>query len=1169
MKLDPGGTLHLAPTDLSNHLACRHLTTLELAVARGELERPHHHDPSLELLWQRGKEHERAYVEHLQRNGQEVLGLNGFAGDEAGVAATVAAMRAGVDVVVQGWLASGRWRGRPDLLVRVEEPTELGAWGYEAADTKLARETKGTTILQLCAYSELIAAVQGRLPGWMHVVTPGVPLDRDNPVERESFEVRQYLAYHRLVKRRLEEAVGDGGGAQSETYPDPVPHCDICRWWPVCNDRRHRDDHLSLVADIRRLQVRELQGRGVGTLEALAGVALPLAPKPERGAPETWARIREQARVQLEGRQRRVPVHELLPLEPGRGLGRLPEPSPGDVFLDLEGDPYVGEGGLEYLFGWAVAGEDGRLEYRGLWALDPAGEKLAFETFLDQVAARRARWPDLHVYHFAPYEPAALKRLMGRHATREEALDRMLRAELFVDLHAVAKQSVRASVERYGLKELEAFTGFTRELPLEAARSALREAEWALELGRPETLSDEARRAIESYNRDDCLSAWALRDWLEGRRAELVAGGAAIERPTAPGEGEPSEKLRAWQERVNELKERLQVGVPADPEARSDEERARFLLAHTLEWFRRENNVAWWDFFRLQKASPEDLFDEPTGAAGLRFVATVGGTANCPIHRYEYAPEQDVRIKSGDIAQAGEVEIGTVEAIEPAARTLDIRKRAQAGSTHPEAVFGYFVVRPDEPEGALLRLADEVTRGGIEHGESYRAARALLLRRPPAPEGTDLVHAGETAHEAALRLALDDDVAVLPIQGPPGSGKTYTAARMACELVRTGKKVGISAMSHKVIRHLLEKIGEAAAEQGITVQRVQKVKSIDDDAGANDEAIRELTENKDMEAALARGEGDVFAGTAWLWAREQVRESVDVLIVDEAGQMSLALALAASQGGRRLVLVGDPQQLEQPLQGSHPDGTAVSALEHLLGATSRDGRRTLEPHQGLFLEETRRLPPAICEFTSELFYDARLRSRRGLEGQALAGGPIPGAGLWFLPVEHAGNQSESPEEAEEVARLVGSLTDGTVAWVDRKGERGPLALEDILIVAPYNLQVEAISRRLPAGARVGTVDRFQGQEAAVVLFSTATSTPEDAPRGMEFLYSPNRLNVATSRARCACVLVGSPRLFEPECRTPRQMRLANAFCRYLELARVVGAEFALDEFRGQVQRISF
>ncbi|MGH9465117.1 MAG: DEAD/DEAH box helicase, partial [Thermoanaerobaculia bacterium] len=823
---------------------------------------------------------------------------------------------------------------------------------------------------------------------------------------------------------------------------------------------------------------------------------------------------------------------------------------PGDVFLDLEGDRFVVEGGFQYLFGWVTAGQDGRLDYRGLWALDAAGERLAFETFLDEVAARRERWPDLHVYHFAPYEPAALKRLMGRHATREEALDRMLRAELFVDLHAVAKQAVRASVERYGLKELEAFTGFTRELPLEAARAALREAEWALELGRAETLTAEARHAIESYNRDDCLSARALRDWLEGLRDELIARGEAIGRPTDPGKGEPSEGLDEWLRRVRGLEEALLADLPADPAARAETERARWLLAHTLEWFRREEKVVWWEFFRLQKASAEDLFDEPAGAAGLQLLDTVGGTARCPVHRYRWAPDQEVRLKPGDTAHAGENEIGTIEEVDPAQRTLDIRKRSAAAALHPEAVFGYFVVPRKEPEGALLRLAEDAVQVGIEGSGLYGAARALLLRQPPAPAGTDLLRPGETAHEAALRLALDDGIAVLPIQGPPGSGKTYTAARMACAVVRAGKKVGISAMSHKVIRHLLEKIREAAAEEGIPVRLVQKVKS-GDEAATDGGAIREVTENKDIEAAIAAGDGDVFAGTAWLWAREQVRESVDVLIVDEAGQMSLALALAASQGGRRLVLVGDPQQLEQPLQGSHPEGTAVSALEHLLGERGRDGRGTLAPHQGLFLEETRRLHPAICDFTSELFYDARLRSRPGLDGQMLVGGPIPGAGLWFLPVEHAGNQSSSPEEAEAVAGLVRSLTDGTVIWVDRKGDRQPLTLEQILVVAPYNLQVEEISRRLPDGARVGTVDRFQGQEAAVVLFSTATSTPEDAPRGMEFLYSPSRLNVATSRARSTCVLVGSPRLFEPECRTPRQMRLANAFCRYLELARAV------------------
>ena len=269
-----------------------------------------------------------------------------------------------------------------------------------------------------------------------------------------------------------------------------------------------------------------------------------------------------------------------------------------------------------------------------------------------------------------------------------------------------------------------------------------------------------------------------------------------------------------------------------------------------------------------------------------------------------------------------------------------------------------------------------------------------------------------------------------------------------------------------------------------------------------------------------------------------------MLFVDEAGQISLANTVAVSQAAKSVVLLGDPQQLEQPKRGSHPDGTDVSALEHLLGE-----HQTMPENRGLFLETTWRLHPAICSFTSELFYESRLESRNGLDQQRLCGDtPFRASGLHFVPVEHEGNCNESPEEAVVVADLVTGLTREGIAWITQNGEKKALTLQDVLIVAPYNAHVASILEHLPGGARVGTVDRFQGQEAPVVIYSMGTSSPELAPRGMEFLYSLSRLNVATSRARCVCILVANPKLFEPECRTPRQMKLANAFCRYVEMA---------------------
>jgi uncharacterized protein len=271
---------------------------------------------------------------------------------------------------------------------------------------------------------------------------------------------------------------------------------------------------------------------------------------------------------------------------------------------------------------------------------------------------------------------------------------------------------------------------------------------------------------------------------------------------------------------------------------------------------------------------------------------------------------------------------------------------------------------------------------------------------------------------------------------------------------------------------------------------------------------------------------------------------LDVLFIDEAGQFSLANALAVAPCAESLVLLGDPRQLAQPLQGLHPPGSNVSALDHLLA-----GHETMPGDRGLFLDRTWRLHPDICDFTSELYYEGRLTSRPGLERQHVTWtGDKSGTGLRWDPIAHAGNQNESLEEVSLIRETVNALLDSGATWTNDKDEEKRLTLNDILIVSPYNAQVAEIAKALPIGARVGTVDKFQGQEAPVVIYSMATSTPADAPRGMGFLYSPNRLNVATSRARCLVILVANGELLFPECRTPEQMKLANGLCRYREMA---------------------
>jgi predicted RecB family nuclease len=1125
------GVVHFSASDLVGHLNCRYLTSLDLAVAKGELDKPSIWDPVLEVLAERGALHEQSYLDHLEANGFSIVRIDGVGLDTQSLSHTLDAMRDGAPIIAQGALKAARWGGRVDILRRIEKPSDLGAWSYEVIDTKLARETKGNTVLQICLYSDLLADAQKLAPEIAYVVTPG------SGFKPQEFRFADYAAYYRRVRQSLERALEED--TRAKLYPEPKPHCDICRWRLHCDAKWRADDHLTLVAGISKSQIGELEKHDVTTVAALAAVSLPLPWKPERGAVQSFERIREQARMQMQGRASGAVVYEALTPLPGFGLARLPPPSDGDVFLDFEGDPFVDEGGLEFLFGYAFKDAAGAESYSADWALSRPDEKAAFERFVDFVMGRLDVHPDLHIYHYAPYEPAALKRLMGRYATRENEIDGMLRAGLFVDLYAVVRHAIRASVESYSIKKLEPLYAFERTVGLPDAAVVLAKVQASLELGDFDGIGEDERSAVVGYNKDDCLSAWRLRDWLEMVRSELVAAGAAIER-LGPQSGEAGEDLTDWQRRIAALIVRLTHNVPVDPAERSHEEHARWLLAHILDWHRREDKAVWWEYFRLSALSADELLDERAGLSGLTLICPAGGTAKAPIHRYRFPPQDTDLRGDEDLRQIGGEKLGKVAAISLEDRTVDIKKRQDTANVHPEAMFAHQIVPAQVLADALVRIGEHVADHGLSGDGPYQAARNLLLVVAPRVGRETLKGAGETTLAAAMRIAPHLD-GVLPIQGPPGAGKTHIGARMICMLAHAGKSIGITANSHKVIRNVLDEVLEAAPELGASVKCIQKVSEKE----PNLQQLEFTTDNATLFGAIG-ARCQVAAGTAWLWARADAAESVDTLFIDEAAQMSLANVLAVSQAAKNIVLLGDPRQLEQPMQGSHPEGTDVSALTHILGE-----HVTIPADRGLFLEETWRLHPEICAFTSELFYESRLRSRPDLQLQEIRSkSTISGSGLRFLPVVHEGNQSSCLEEADAIRKLVSEILNSNATWIDREGNEAAIGLEDILIIAPYNAQVFELQDRIPGG-RIGTVDKFQGQEAPIVIYSITTSSYLDAPRGMEFLYSSNRLNVATSRARAICVLVGSPAIFEAECRTPRQMQLANAFCRYLEMAATI------------------
>ena len=1175
MRLVDGRPVYAA-TDLVAFLACTHLLALERAALADLVKRPVRNDPEIDLIAKRGLDHEHRYLAELRAEGRRVVEIAKLPDDlpygdrlRGQAEATRAAMTSGADVIYQATFFDGTWLGYADFLLRVERASDLGTWSYEIADTKLARRTKASAILQICSYVEQLHRVQGLEPVELHVVLGG------SKRQKETFRVADFMAYYRRVRTEFEAALTAGAPVYPvvTTYPDPVEHCDICRWAVHCRLQRRQDDDLSLVAGISARQRKALKDRGVSTRRGLAALHVPMSPRLERVSGEALLRVQAQARIQVEGEDERRPKWELLDPERDehgvlvrdRGFLGLPPPSGADLFFDIEGDPFAMDDGVEYLFGIvepALPDVDDPVKprYHEIWSRDPSGdvtlaaEKAALEALVDLLIDRLDANPAMHVYHYAAYERTALGKLAQRHATREAEVDRLLRGGVLVDLYRVVRQGVRASVESYSIKRLEPLYELERAVDLRSAGSSIVAFEAWLEGGTTEEgrVGEAILREIAGYNRDDVLSNWRLRDWLEDRRLDLERKiGEAVPRPVPEPLPEGSPELKAREAATLELVEALTAGVPADPAERSPSQQASWLLAQLLGWHRREDKAFWWRFFQLCAMTDEDLVDEREPIGMVKLVDDLGESGHGGrLQRFRFPP-QDHSIKIGRsvIDPKTKKSTGTVKALDDVGlsvvlhRTKSEVERGMPGSLIPDEHVG-----TPEQEGSLLRIGRSVAELGIAGDGPHRAARDLLLRNPPRLSGSSplwLRLPGESAVAAATRLGLALVETTLAIQGPPGSGKTRTTAEMIVALVRAGRRVGVTANSHQVIGNVLDKVDEAARRAGVPVRLGQKTGS---DGEPTCAAARPLETNPDARAALFGGEIDVLGGTAWLWSRPEFVGSVDALFVDEAGQLSLANAIAVSPAGSSLVLVGDPQQLDQPTRGSHPPGAERSSLAHLL-----DGRPTIPEGVGLFLERTWRLHPDLCDYTSEVFYADQLEPQPELAQQGLNGiGPADGTGVRWLPIPHDGDATDSQAEADAIVSLVGALFAMRATWTNAAGKTQQIRLEDIVVLAPYNAHAELVRDALAAagypGARVGTVDKFQGQEAPISIYAMATSSAEEAPRGLEFLYSRNRLNVATSRARCVAIVVASPDLVRVQCHTPRQMTLANALCRLVELA---------------------
>ena len=1068
------GRLNLSPSDVTGFLACEHMTKLSVDVAYGRIDKPDAVDAQAQLVFDKGLEHEAAYLADVKAQSKSVVDVEPSPADwDGAVERTQAAMRAGVDVIYQGVFVSGRWRGVADFVERVERPSGLGAWSYEALDTKLARHSKPAYILQLCFYDEQIGVIQGVQPESIHVLLgSGV---------RQSFRPQEFAAYYRRVRSRTEAFVDN----PLDTTPWPNANCGNCGFKARCDAFWDEIDHLSRVAGIRRPQIDALNEAGVTTLADLAG-SDPTAP-PKGVTSEAWAKITEQAGLQYESRLSGRDTYHLMQPKPGLGFALLPEPSRGDLFFDFEGNPFWdADGSLEYL--WGITDENDA--FTPIHAYDRESEKAALEQFLDLVQARRAEFPDMHVYHYAPYEISALKRLVGWYGTREDVLDDLLRNEVFVDLYAVVRNGIRTSRPGYGLKEMEAFLPIERKAEVkDGGTSIVVFEEWM------RTRDDDLLRQIDDYNREDCISTRLLRDWLLELREDVIAKWGPLVRP------EPQERKSA-PEGVDEADALRAALIDAGEET----------AAQLLDYHAREAKPVWWAFFERLGRSHEELLEDAEAITGLVQVGEPIPSKRSFEWTLEYPP-QEHKIRTGSEVRDRETarSAGSLVSVDAEARRIVLRRGPSLTDVPlPEALIPGGPYTTKDQRGALERFGKSLLAG--DH--RYPALESILRRK---------------AFDRPIQTADLDEMKTLlrslggrhlVIQGPPGSGKTWTSGRLIVDLIEAGKRVGVASTSHKAIHNLLDSIEEAAAERGRPFTGLKKA------SAGNPESRYESDHIDSVDDAAACTDCDLTAGTAWLYSREDQDAKLDYLFIDEAGQVSLADALAMGTSAKNVVLVGDPQQLAQVTQGTHPGGTGASVLAWLL-----EEHQTIPPDRGLFLERTYRLHPEVCGFISDEFYEGRLTPAEKARRRATPAG----TGLRFIALEHEGNTQTSDEEVDAIAAEIARLK--------------PLGVSesDVMVVAPYNMQVEALNKALP-GVRVGTVDKFQGQEAPVVFYSMASSSGDDVPRGLEFLLSRNRLNVAISRAQCRAYLVASQRLLEVNCTTIDQMRLANAMCRFVEFA---------------------
>lgn len=1069
-------------------------------------------DPMLDRTSALGFEHERRQLETFQRRfpgGVLTMDRPGRTAQELADAAwaTFTALTARTPVVYQATFFDGRFLGFCDFLVAEGDR-------YAVYDTKLSRHAKVPALLQLAAYADALRSGGITPSDEVHLMLG----DGSDSVH----SLAEILPVYRQSREHLQQILDEhhAEGTVVDWFDPRYSGCGQCEACTI-EVEQHRD--LVLVAGMRASTRERLLDAGIATVDELAASTGTV----EGMSSRTLTNLRAQAELQVRQERSGDAEFEIFDAD---ALGVIPEPDPGDIFFDFEGDPLWAEAGssewgLEYLFGVHTA--DGH--FLPFWAHDRAQERRALIDFLDYVTTRRAAYPNMHVYHYAPYEKTALLRLAGRYGVGEDAVDDLLRDDVLVDLYPIVRSAVRIGARSYSIKKLEPlYMPAARDGDVtDAAASIVEYANWC-------DLRDQGKDAeaaallseIAEYNRTDCESTQRLRDWLLARASD--AG-------VHPRTTQHLELEDAAVDTASPLELELAeyAGLPWE---RTSTQQAVALFAGSIGYHRRERKPFWWahfdrlthpldewadaaDVLKVERAElvHDWMKTAPNQRVLRRQLKLLGHLSNGVLSSSKVKLLYDDPAPEGlPKQQPTHRATATVEIVQAGYEgTLDmvvVQENLRKGvDEYPDFPIA---TAPEPPpatkylEQAIVAAAAEVG-AALPHLPRTAVADLLTLSPPRTRSGTGLpeVRAGDYATAVTAAL-LDLDHSYVAVQGPPGTGKTYTAARVIAELVDVHRwRIGVVGQSHHVVNNVLDTIVAAGVDPGRVGKKAPTAHTVVDPA----EYSRFVTDAED---------GCVIGGTAWDFSNPGriPPESLDLLVIDEAGQFSLANTIAVSVSARNLLLLGDPAQLPQVSQGTHPEPVDESALGWITS-----GHPTLPVDRGYFLATTWRMHPDLCAPVSALSYEGKLESNRAVTQARSLSGLEPGLHTVYL--DHHGNSTDSVEEADEIVTRVQTLLGRQ--WRDPQSFEGarPMHQGDFLVVAAYNAQVAVIIERLAAAGldevAVGTVDKFQGRQAPVVLISMAASAIEDVPRGMGFLLSRNRLNVAVSRGQWAAILIRS------------------------------------------------